>query len=419
MSSSLRSLVIIALFAIAGIVSAGYVLLQQRFPSPVRDVYTVRAALQAADGVTPGLGQPVEVAGVKVGMISDAKIDRGRAIVTLEINRKTLPAVYTDARVALQPVTPLKDMRIDLNPGRRTGDRLAPDGIISDAATTTPASLDEFLGALDTDTRSFLGSLLGSLGAGTAGRGADIDRALRTLGPTTAQVGRITRAIQRRRTELARLVHNVSIVTRAASQDDDLATVVVQGNATLRAIASQDVALRASIAKLPTTLGTTRTAIRNAASLAAELRPTASALQPTIDRLPITLAALKPLADRTSTTLQDAVRPLVRDLQPLLGTAAPALRRLDSATPDLTGTLKSTNYVLNSLAYNPPGNDEGFLFWGSLFFHNWNSLFSVADAHGGIGRAMVTVNCQQVLGLLDLGTVFKGLTGTSNLCPAK
>src|SRR3712207_7284392 len=56
----------------------------------------------------PGLGQPVEVAGVKVGTISDARLSGGRALVTLEIERHQLAAVHRDARVALQPVTPLR-----------------------------------------------------------------------------------------------------------------------------------------------------------------------------------------------------------------------------------------------------------------------------------------------------------------------
>ena len=40
------------------------------------------------------------------------------------------------------------------------------------------------------------------------------------------------------------------------------------------------------------------------------------------------------------------------------------------------------NYLANELGYNPPGSEEGYLFWLSWFAHNADSLFSVStEAH--------------------------------------
>ena len=35
-------------------------------------------------------------------------------------------------------------------------------------------------------------------------------------------------------------------------------------------------------------------------------------------------------------------------------------------TPRLTNTFKVLNSLFNTLAYNPPGTEEGYLFWASL-----------------------------------------------------
>ena len=46
------------------------------------------------------------------------------------------------------------------------------------------------------------------------------------------------------------------------------------------------------------------------------------------------------------------------------------MRDLAAATPDLMTTFKSLNYLLNELAYNPPGaKKEGYLFWLSWANH--------------------------------------------------
>ncbi len=416
--ANLRALLVIAVIVVGGIAAAGYVLVQQRFPVPFRDVYEVRASLVAADGVAPGLGQPVQLAGVKVGTITEARLERGRALVTLELDRGEVPRVYADASAALRPVTPLDDMRIELDPGHRSAGPLPPGGRIDQARTSTPAGLDELLGALDADTREFLASLVTSLDQGTRGRGGDVRRALRVLGPTAGQVRRISAALADRRTAVARLVGDLATVTRAASRDDRLAALVRAGNQTLRAVAVEDAPLRAALDRLPATLGSAQRVLGSTGELARELRPTLRDLQPTVERLPATLRELRSFSGPLATTLRDDVRPLVRRLTPVLAAAAPGIGQLRTSAPDLHGTLLTTNGLLNQLAYNPPGDDEGFLFWGSWFVHNWNSLMSTADAHGGIGRAMVTVSCTQLTQLVDLAPLFQLLLGSPNACPS-
>jgi hypothetical protein len=61
--------------------------------------------------------------------------------------------------------------------------------------------------------------------------------------------------------------------------------------------------------------------------------------------------------------------------------------------PPLTSVVKTLTYVLNEAAYNPPGDDEGFLHWATWAVHNTNSVLSTQDANGAVIRSLVLFNC--------------------------
>ena len=51
------------------------------------------------------------------------------------------------------------------------------------------------------------------------------------------------------------------------------------------------------------------------------------------------------------------------------------------------------NYLLNELAYNPPGKEEGYLFWAAWANHAGATVFSTQDAHGPIRHGLVLASC--------------------------
>ena len=65
-------------------------------------------------------------------------------------------------------------------------------------------------------------------------------------------------------------------------------------------------------------------------------------------------------------------------------------------TPSLTQAFSVLNHLANELGYNPPGSDEGYLFWAAWYFHNLNSVVSTEDAHGAVIRGYQIVNCDQL-----------------------
>src|SRR3954468_11045486 len=78
------------------------------------------AELPSAQAVTPGQGQTVTVAGVKIGSIAGVELVDGRARVQLDIDPAYKTMVRTDATALLRPRTALKDMFLELDPGRRS-----------------------------------------------------------------------------------------------------------------------------------------------------------------------------------------------------------------------------------------------------------------------------------------------------------
>jgi phospholipid/cholesterol/gamma-HCH transport system substrate-binding protein len=409
----LRFLVTFIVLGGIGLAATVYLLVQERAPLPFQDVYTIQARFSAADGVVSGLGQPVNVVGVKVGQVIGSRLAGGSAVVTLEIQRSRLPHVYGDASAVLEPITPLNDMQINLDPGGPPSRPLAPGGSITVGQTQSPIPLSDLLSTLDGDTRDYLSSLIASLGQGFGGRGADMRRMLQTMGPTVAQAGRIATALSQRRAALAQLIHNLGVVTDAASRDHQLGALVVAGNQTLQGLAAEDVPLRRSLAELPGTLQIARATLVDLRPFADNLGPTTAALLPAVDRLPATLTAVRPFLDVGTAALAHQITPLVVATQPLVAQLGPALRLLTVSTPRLSQVFQVLTYTANELAYNPGGKNQGFLFWTAWAFHNFNSVISVGDAHGGIGRAQVLLNCDGAQGEVALQRAF----GVLGICP--
>jgi len=408
-----RFLLAFAILGVLGLAASLYVLAQQRVALPFAGFRTLSVELAEADGVISGVGQPVNVAGVKVGQITGVRLRDGRALVTMRLDPDQVPEVRRNATIALQPITPLKDMQLDLDPGRAPAAVLPDGATLGIARSEVPVPLADLLSRLDADTRTYLSGLIASVSQGTRARAPDLRKMFLALGPATESAGRVSTALERRRRSLARLVHNLGRVTRAATRDKRLARVVVAGNATLRSLAQQDRALQASLRDLPVTLRDTRSTLDAVTPLADELGPSLTALTPAVRRLPATLATLRPFLRTTTGTLRDDVRPLVRSAQPLLNETRPAVRRLSGASRPLTGAAMALTYFFNTLAYNPPGDEEGLLFWTAWGFHNLNSLAATSDAHGAIGRATRVVDCA---GLQDQ-QLLQAAIGVLGACP--
>jgi phospholipid/cholesterol/gamma-HCH transport system substrate-binding protein len=393
-----HALALVAMIVLALGVAA-YIAAHQRLRFPWEHRIEITAELQTAQAVTPGQGQTVTVAGVEVGEIGDVSLHDGRARVTMVLDPEKLGPVYSNARLLLRPKTGLNDMSIDMDPGTPqpglpNRGELRDGGVLPVWNTLPNVNPDELLAALDADTRRYLQIVATAGGQGIGDRGVDLRRVLAASQPTLAQTRRVTSALADRRAKVERLVHNLRLLSEStAASDRQLVRLVDASAAVFDTIGRRDAELGAAVGRLPGALSATRGALSESRALATDLAPTARDLRPAVRQLAPALADVRPLLRDATPILRDRLRPLVREATPLLGELRPSLTGLNPATRDLVPVGDVLNYVVNELGYNPPGPEEGYLFWLAWFLHNANSILSVEDAHGSVWRGLVVVGC--------------------------
>lgn len=411
-------LAVLAMVAVA-IPVAAYILDHQRLRFPWEEVIELQAEFQNAQSVSPGQGQTVTIAGVKVGEIVKVELEDGTALVTTEIDPDEAGPIYADATMYLRPKTGLNDMTIQLNPGKPASGELGDGDRIPVENTSQYVNPDEVLANLDADTRRYLAIVANAGGQGLRGRGPDLRAILRASEPTFEHTKRVNGALVDRRHKLRRLVHNLRVLSGAtASQDEELASLVDASASVLQTIAAREGRLSEAVRRLPGTLSATRRALVEAEGLANELAPAAEELGPLARELEPGLVELRPLLEDAAPILREDLRPLVREATPLLADLRPSVDDLAEATPDLVRSGKVLNYIANELGYNPEGEEEGFLFWTSWFVHNANSILAVEDAHGVTWRGLAMVGCSSFGEVLAANPALAPLAA-AQVCPAQ
>jgi phospholipid/cholesterol/gamma-HCH transport system substrate-binding protein len=439
----LRDFLAILGLLVVGLVATYIIVQNQRLRIPLLESkpFELKADLSTAQAVTPGQGQTVRVAGVRVGDISSVDYENGHAVVTMAIDRKFLP-VYKDATILLRPKTGLKDMFLELDPGTNydphSDDDEYQNGDEIPVANTAPdTNLDQILAALDGDTRAYLRLLLTQGGQGLAGRGKDLGKLLGSLGPINRGLARVNTEVAKRKENLRTLIHNMNLLFGTVGQDGQgIEQLVSASNQALGAIATQTPDVERTVSLLGPTLRTTRVALEKTDQLATVLGPSINSLRPFARRLKPINDSLASLAKTTYDPVKDDIRPFVRNARQPVRNLRPAAKNLVAATPRLTDVGAQLNKLFNMAAYNPrgaeppgtPGRDEGYLYWLGWLAHVGNSTFSSQDAHGVYRHVYVVATCgtiKSILGSSPLASFVTGFDallppplGTGHICPA-
>jgi phospholipid/cholesterol/gamma-HCH transport system substrate-binding protein len=312
---------------------------------------------------------------------------------------------------------------VELTPGtKKAGEIDHAKGVIPITQTLANVNTDEFLAALDGDTRSYLQLLVAGGGEALGGNGKNLSATFRRFDPTNRDILKITKALSVRRENISRSIHNFKELTAAVgTKDKQLSSLVDASNAVFKSFANQDAKLRQTLQLLPGTLKVTDTAVQKVDKLGTTLGPTLGKLRPGARALGPSLKQSRPFFQKTTPVIEKQLRPFARDALPTVKILRPAARDLADLTPGFTSVLKNANYLLNTLAYNPPGDDEGYLFWVSWLNHIGPTVFSTQDAHGPIRRGALFFSCSGLCLLDTLKTVNPQLStiiGLTN-APAK
>jgi phospholipid/cholesterol/gamma-HCH transport system substrate-binding protein len=394
----------IVALVLAAIAVGGYILLHQPAFTFGRSYYAVQAVFQTGAAVTSGQGQSVDIAGVQVGQIAGIKLQSGQAVVTMDIYKKYAP-IYRNATVLLRPRTPLKDMYLALDPGTRDAGAVPNNGVLSTASTQPTVDVDQILSALDSDTRNYLLLLLaggsqafrdpGNAGpAPSAAAVADLAGTFKRFAPLSRDTRTFTSLLSTRSRDISRAINGLQQVTRAlGGVDGRLTSLINASNTNFAAISSQDVALESALTLLPGTLSQTNQTLGKVQGFAAQSTTALHGLLPFARALAPALTASRPLFRDTTPVIRDQLRPFAVAVQPLARVLRPAAASLAAATPKLAASVGVLNSLFNTLAYQPRGGQQGYLFWGSWLSHIANTLTNTQDAHGPIVRGVFMATC--------------------------
>jgi phospholipid/cholesterol/gamma-HCH transport system substrate-binding protein len=406
-STHRRDFIAILVLVAAAIGVTAYILNHQPAFVFGQSYYTVKAPFAEAAAVTPGQGQAVTIAGVQVGQVGGVSVQDGQAVVTMNIYKQYAP-IYRDATVLLRPRTPLKDMYLSLDPGTRRAGAIPNGGTLSAANTQPDVDVSEILSSLDADTRNYLILLLaaGAQAFHDPGAAGELPSpaavaALRGTFKRFAPLNRDTRTfaslLATRQRNLRRAIHNLNLVANSiGGVDTQLASLIRASDTNFAAIAANDTQLQSTLAQFPGTLRQTEQTLGKVRSYASASAVTLHALQPFAQNLGPALAATRPLFKDTTPVIANQLRPFSVAVQPLARTLAPASAKLKATVPALTSALGVANTLFNTLAYQPGGGRQGYLFWGSWLAHIAASLTSTQDANGSVLQGIFMGTCAEL-----------------------
>lgn len=407
-----KEFVAIVALVIFGLATTGYILANQQAPYPSwipflgEETFELKADLETAQAITPGQGQTVNVAGIKVGDITDVELEDGHAVVTMLVEDRYEGLIKDDATVLVRPRTGLQDMTLEVDPGTSETDMDEGDTIPL-ASTVRNVPPDEFLAALDGDTRDYLKLLIQGGSEGLADNGEEASAVFRRFSPLAKYLARLNGALSERDEAIRRSITSFKEVSEAlGGSDTRLAEFVSSSNDVLSAFARQEASLRATFQELPGALTATREAVSSGNVFAQELGPAATALLPSAEALKPALEETYPFFRDTAGPIRNQITPFAQDTQPVFEELRKTTTELNETTPAVVGGLKELNRFFNALGHNPSGPEEGYLFWANWLGHNTNQAYNFQDASGPVLRTVAFNSCRTAS--LALGTVAEG-----------
>ncbi len=305
--------------------------------------YEVSATFENA--ATLRATNPVRIAGVNVGKVTDVEPAGDAAKVTFTVEESGLP-IHEDATIEIRPRLFLEgNFFLELSPGSPSAPELPDGGTIPITQTATAVQLDQVLSALTGDVRLNLRRLLEGYGTAltheptvaddrTQDPDSQGDTAAESLNDSFEYGGAAGRGaaivndalIGEQPGDLAGLIAaQRDVFQKLSGVEAELQDLITNFNTTTGALAAEQDNLSRSIAELAPTLEEARPSLAELSDALPPLRALALALEPSLRELPATIAAADPWLNQA--------RLLLRDSE--LGGAA---QLLASATPHLAQT---------------------------------------------------------------------------------
>jgi virulence factor Mce-like protein len=258
-------------------------------------------------------GVDMKIAGVRAGKITDLKLDRRakKALVQFEVDQKpSFRELRSDVTCETRPQSLIGEYFLDCQPGS-SPKVLKPGSTIPVSHTTSTIPPDLVNNILRLPQRERLRILLNEFGTGLAGRGQDLNLAIRRGVPAIREADKLLAILARQNQVIANLTRNAdTVITALANNHHDVGRWVVEARDTAAASAERQSDIAGTFHRLPTFLE--------------ELRPTMRELGRAVD------AQTPALRDLNASAGQ--LERFFNDLGPFADASRPSFRSLGEAS---------------------------------------------------------------------------------------
>jgi virulence factor Mce-like protein len=305
---------------------------------PFTKSYELKARFENAPPILKG--QAVRIAGVDVGKVSAIEPvggDSPAITVTMKLDDEALP-IHRDARIKVRPRIFFEgNLFFDIQPGTPGAPVVDSGSTIPASQTSAPVQIDQVLGTLTSDTREDLRKLLVGYGGALGGKpepGEDRDQDADTRGETAGKA--LNDSLKHSATalrggavvndallgaeagDLSKLIAGQQRIFAALSTNEsELKDLITNFNVTMRALASEESNLRATVRLLPRVLEAANPTLDSLNAAFPPTRAWALEMIPGVRETPATLEAGFPWIRQTRALLRPAeLQGLVDELQP-------------------------------------------------------------------------------------------------------
>ena len=345
----------------------------------------------------------VRISNVSVGKVKEIELEdegenRDLALATIEIDDRYAP-VPEDTRAILRQKTLLGETYMELTQGDTDAPTVPEGGSLPRAQVSEAVQLDEIFRAFDERTRDAFRVWMQSSALATAGRGADLSAAIANLEPFAEDTNRLLRVLDTQDQAVSRFVKNTGVVFNALSERQGQLRGLIQNSATVFATtAERDDELRETFRVLPTFLEESRLTLNRLESFSANANPLITQLRPSGPEISGTLRqvarvtpdlkgffdgflrlarnskqglpALQALLSIDLPPLLAQFNPFLRQVTPIIATAARYRREVTSFLGNITGATQAStansatgNVPVNYLRVVNPFVPEAFAVW--------------------------------------------------------
>ena len=247
---TLAGLLILAVLAVAINLSFGLPFNLSLFP-PGQD-YSITAAFTDSNGVSRGAD--VVIAGHTVGQVTSVAVSGSRSVVSMRVSPHYAP-LHQLSSARIRYSTLLAQKYIEITPVAG-GAEIPGGGSIRSDNTVSPVDFDQFLSALDPQTRARLQTLIQQSGGALQGQQETINDLLSQLNGLSQESVAPLSTFHQHNADLDRIVANLGIVSDRLSQShQQLGDLVGSMSNVTGTLASNDKALNSLLLHLGNVMG--------------------------------------------------------------------------------------------------------------------------------------------------------------------